>query len=542
MKSSIAAVSIVTLLLSLSQNSIVLAQVNEDKSKNETGTTIPPSYGTVPGIYYDREPILSPSLSQMSGSNDSGSIQTEYEHPNYNIERAWQRGSTPDEIVKVGDIENDPELKGVIEIEKLTLREIAANGGADIETAPVGNIGLFNSMSLNEFLEMFPKYQNMAVRDFPIMSETLAKSNGDSYSVRVLSTIEKEAIEKLANEAMFENISLESLTEGDWGKLVDASERAALAEVLKRYPELKKVPIDKLFPMTGGKIAGDWNLIIEKARQVAIAKNLELSTNELFAVIPELGDVPLSALPIEKLLVRDLDGLADTALDRVPKVANRYLSELGNLSQTPGTMLAVDTAMILLTGDVFGRLDISFAGEVETPITYVLSGGTKNQIFLPEPCLEKSCKHFEIVEVLSGLAGTLNGFGSVRGKAWVQGSSQEVPGGKGFLRWVNGGKERTGVPVWTTDSHVKLSLEDIDEGGDGEPATARIWLDFQICVYPPFLGEHCTPHFLSFATPWKVREGGVMLVFSRSSPSDLVEYGRDRAEENDSSNLGVGKQ
>ena len=94
---------------------------------------------------------------------------------------------------------------------------------------------------------------------------------------------------------------------------------------------------------------------------------------------------------------------------------------------------------------------------------------------------------------------------------------------------MNNGKERTGVPVWTTDSHVKLSLEDIDEGGEGEEATARIWLNFQVCVYPPFLGEHCTPHVFSFATPWKVRSGGVMVVFSRSSPSDWVEYGRDRA-------------
>ena len=156
----------------------------------------------------------------------------------------------------------------------------------------------------------------------------------------------------------------------------------------------------------------------------------------------------------------------------------------------------------------------------------VVTGGTLEQKFSPEPCLEESCKHFELVDVLSG-----NGEkGNVHSKAWIQGSSQSVPGGKGFLRWVNGGEERTGVPVWTTDAHVKLSLEDIDEGGNGEPATARVWLDFQLGVYPPFLGEHCTPHFFSFPTPWKVQEGGLMVVFSRASAPDIIDKIKDQIE------------
>ena len=524
-----------SLLLNFNQVLPTIAQVPDNSKESETSSEIPPSFGTVPGIYYDPEPGLSPSLSQMSGSPNGGSVKTDYKNLNYNIERVWQSGSTPDKIIKVGDLENDPKLKGIIEVEKLSLRKIAENGGADIETAPLKNIGLINSMTINEFLQVFPKYQNQPIRDFSIIVESI--NNADkmldgSARERVLTKAEKAVIERLINEPMFENIPITTLAKGDWEQFVNLEEQKTLAEVIKKYPELEKVPINKLFPTAEKAVVQDWNFILKKAKQVAVERGTEIATSELLEIVPELGDAPIGALPIDELLVKDIEGLADVALERVPNISNRYLSQLGNLSETSQSMLVIDMARIPLTGDVFGKLDIPFAGEVETPITRVLSGGTANQIFLPEPCLEKSCKHFEIVEAFSGFAEVLNGIGKVQGKAWVQGSSQDVPGGKGLLRSVNGGKERTGVSVWTTNSHVKLSLEDINEGGNGEPATARIWLDFQICIYPPFLGEHCTPHFLSFATPWKVKEGGVMLVFSSSSFSDLIEYGRDRTMKN----------
>jgi hypothetical protein len=581
-----------------------------------TEEEIPPDFGTVPGIYYDPDAGESPSLSEMEGTESPGSIETEYHNPNCNHDRVWAEGATADTMIKVCDLENDPALENVVEIEKLTLREIAANGGADIESASVKDIGLINSMTVGEFLEMFPQYKDRSVFENPILRESIDKIdevlaeegvttdegflqiernrliirlsrveelegvplaqiiNGEyeeavdeatreileevverypelaDYSVeeaspiisdlinsgdweeteeRVLEKGEQELVERLANDSRFENIPVEALAEGNWGEVLEEAEQRALQVILRRYPELAQVPIDKAFPMVNGIINGDWSSIVKEAQEYAYREGNEVLTRELINAYPQLADAPLGALPIDDILVGDIEGLADAALDRVPNIANRYVAELGNLSQTPGTMLAVDTALILTTGDVFGRLDIPFAGDVETPITYVLSGGTRNQVFLPEPCIEIDCKHFEVVDVLTGFAGTLNGLGVVQGKAWVQGSSQDVPGGKGMLRWVNNGKERTGVPVWTTDSHVKISLEDIDEGGEGEESTARIWLNFQVCIYPPFMGEHCTPHVFSFATPWKVKSGGIMVVFSRTSPSDLIEYGRERA-------------
>ncbi len=175
-----------------------------------------------------------------------------------------------------------------------------------------------------------------------------------------------------------------------------------LKDVLDKYPELRGLPADKLFPIVDGAIAGDWNSVITQAQDYATKQGTEMLTRELLEAVPTLKDAPLGALPIDQLLVGDVQGLGDVPLSYIPKIANRYLSQLGHLSQTPGTMLIANTAMILLTGDIFGRLDIAFAGDVETPITRVVTGGTKEQKFSPEPCLEKSCKHFELVDVLSG--------------------------------------------------------------------------------------------------------------------------------------------
>lgn len=611
----------VALFLSIFLENILVPEkaiAQEDTSQDgttETTEEIPPDFGTVPGIYYDPYAGESPSLQQMRGTDSAGSIEVEYQDPNCNHNRVWAEGATAETMIKVCDIENDPALEGMLEIEELTLREIAANGGADIESASVSDVGLINSMTVGEFLEMYPEYRDRPVSENPILRESIENIDGvlaqrernngsfstarrnqlinrlsrveelegvpieqivngeydeavDEATREVLEEVveeypeladydveqaapiisdwirtgdwraardsaleegERRLIERLANDPRFENIPVEALAEGNWGEVLDRGEQELLKEVLRRYPELANVPIDKAFPMINGAINGDWSLIVQEAREYVYREGNEVLTRELLNAYPQLADAPLGALPLDDLLVGDIEGLADAALDRVPNIANRYVAELGNLSQTPGTMLAVDTALILTTGDIFGRLDIPFAGDIETPITYVLSGGTRNQVFLPEPCLEIDCKHFEVVDVLTGFAGALNGLGVVQGKAWVQGSSQDVPGGKGFLRVVNDGKERTGVPVWTTDSHVKISLEDIDEGGEGEESTARIWLDFQVCIYPPFLGEQCTPHVFSFPTPWKVRSGGIMVVFSRTSPSDLIEYSRERA-------------
>ena len=506
-------------------SSAALSQIitnQTDNSSKDAESNTQASSVTVPGFYYEPKlDELPPSLSSMEGTSQSGSIQTEYIDPNqeYNPQRVWKKGATPDAITKVGDLTTNPQLKPFFNFDQLTFRRIL--GDEDPDSTPLKSIGLINSMTLGEFLEIFPELQDSLIIDVVIIDESLKNIdlivNADLNNSRLLDETQQLLVEQLVKNPAFENIPLEEIAIGDWGEVISQSEQELLQQILIQYPELEKVPVDKLFPIVDGVSVGDWQSILSRAKQVATEQGQQILTSELLQLVPELKDIPLGALPIDDLVVSDIEGLSDTTLEEVPEVENRYLSQVGNLSKNSAAYL-LEFEPDIFTGDLFGKLDIAYAGPTETPITHILSGGTRNQIFKSEPCFELSCKHFEITDIFNpiGLEGELSG------KAWVQGTSQQVPGGKGFLIPVNGGKERTGVSVWSPDSHVKLSLENIDEGGNGVPASAQVWLNFQFCVYPPFLGEHCTPHFIPVPTPWKVLEGGLMLVFSRERPSELI--------------------
>ena len=519
------AIFLITGLLSLNPSAafsqIITPQSNNLNSNPESD--VKAEAVTVPGFYYEPTDELPPSWAEMEGTSDSGSIQIDYADSiqQYNLQRVWQKGATPDAMTKVGDLTSNPELLPFFNFHQLTLKRIVAD--EDPDSTPLKSIGLINSMSLGEFLSIKPELQERAIEDVVIINESL--KNVDSIlntdlavdSNRILDEAQQLLIQQLAQNPAFENIPLEQIVEGDWGEVVSQGEQELLKQIAIQYPELEKVLVDKLFPIVDGVIKGDWQSILQKAKQVAINRGKQILTSELLQLVPELTDIPLGALPIDDLVVSDLEGLADITLKEVPDLENRYISQLGNLSKKAGSFVS-EFEPDIFTGDVFGKLDIAYAGSTETPITHILSGGTRDQIFKSEPCFELSCKHFEITDIFNPLGGE----GELSGKAWVQGTSQQVPGGKGFLIPVNGGKERTGVSVWSPKSHVKLSLENIDEGGDSVRASAQVWLNLQYCVYPPFLGEHCTPHFIPIPTPWKVQEGGLMLVFSRDKPSELL--------------------
>ena len=529
-------------LLSLNSNAASAQIITSDsitttESPSSSNSNNAAESSTVPGFYYEPTPQTHLDLTEMAGALDSGSIQTDYVDLNqeYNLQRAWPKGATPDAMTKVGDLTQDPLLKSVLNIDGLTLRSIT---GDDVELAPLKSIGLINSMSLGEFLAIFPQRQNQAIKDVVLLNESLENAgsilNPNSAidhseqlcwcaeQNRGLERAEKLLIERIARQPIFENIPFEAIVQGDWGESIESGSLQLLTQVLAKYPELKKVPIDKSFPLVDGVISGDWQSIVVKAREVTRDQGQQILTRQLLELVPELKDIPLGALPIDNLTIGDVESLADVYLSEVPAIENRYISQLGNLSQN--LVAAPIDRPPIFTGDIWGRLDIAYAGEVENPVTHVLSGGTSHQKFQPEPCFERSCPHFEITDLVNpwGLEGDL------QGKAWVQGTSQQVPGGKGFLMAVNGGQERTGVSVWSPKSHVKLSLEDIDEGGNGIRASARVWLNFQFCVDPPFAGEHCTPHFIPIPTPWKVQEGGLILIFSRDSPNSVLNNARQK--------------
>lgn len=377
-----------------------------------------------------------------------------------------------------------------------------------------------------ELTKVHPALANVPVGDI---------LNGNWQGVRgaALDVGKKALVQELAKNPALEGIPLSQLAEGDWGGAISELQQGKLKDLIKDVPELQNLPIDQAFPIVNGVIAGDWQSVSLKAVELG----WELAGDDLLKAVPELQNLPLGSLPIDGLSISSLPGLVDRPLETIPNIASKYLTKLPGLSKVPVDKLPLGYVFAALRGDLFGRLDIAYAGPVETPITSVVTGGTKNQKFKPEPCREKRCPHFELDNVEGGGPP-----GKLSGKAWVEGKAQKVPGGKGILARVNNGKEPTGVPVWGLDENVKLSLEDIKEGSNGQPSTAQVWANIQVCIDPPFIGEQCTPHFLPIPLPWKVQEGGLMLIASAGKPPDTVRQARAQARSQYEAQYGAGAE
>lgn len=577
---------------------------NPPNTSQRQSVSQPAATGTVPGVYYDPSGRLSPSLSQLQPAEQGGFFAIPSQHQaqtlrlmGYNPSRAWAKGSTPDRMIKVGDLQQSKQFKN---IGKMTMRQMATAAGTDIERVPLSQIPLVAEMTVGELYKVYPELQNLPLKEIGFLSQTLAAAaqnprqlgnaaldygsqralqeltaidprlanvplnsiirgdwdgalsqskaaaaklaateltkvhpmlanvpvgdilNGNWQGVRraALDMGQKALVQELAKIPALEGIPLGQLAQGDWGGAISELQQGKLKDLLKEVPELQNLPIDKAFPIVNGLIAGDWQAVSQEAMQIG----LELAGEELFKAIPELKDLPLGSLPIDGLSVASLPGLIDRPLETLPNIGSKYLNKLPGLSKVPVDKLPLGYVFSALRGDLFGRLDIAYAGLVETPITSVVTGGTKDQKFKPEPCKETRCPHFELDNAEGGGPP-----GSLSGKAWVEGKAQMVPGGKGFLAKVNNGKERTGIPVWGLDENVKLSLEDIKEGSNGQPSTAQVWANVQVCFDPPFIGKQCTPHFIPIPLPWKVQEGGLMLIASAGKPPDMVRQARDQA-------------
>jgi hypothetical protein len=105
------------------------------------------------------------------------------------------------------------------------------------------------------------------------------------------------------------------------------------------------------------------------------------------------------------------------------------------------------------------------------------------------PCDQKSCSYIE-----------LSGNPLVYGKQWISGKSQEVEGGSGLLKIVNGGKEPTGrLPLGPT---FKFVMTDVTES----EGTAGFTLYTRVC------GLGCTPYFIPTPISFTLKEKDLILL------------------------------
>jgi hypothetical protein len=266
--------------------------------------------------------------------------------------------------------------------------------------------------------------------------------------------------------------------------------------LVKAMPELSNLslsevpPLADLFSQNGG--FGDGTV------SGAIASN------------PQVADLTLDKIDLSKYSLDSIPGLDKTQLGKFKSWQQAYVNQIPKLSQVPFEKMpqpissgidVVGIASIVLgtseKGDAKAGNDYFVSGSVVRGDAY---GNPSGERTLTVACpAGKECSYLE----MGDFAGSE---GSLYGKRWASGSSQQVRGGYGILAAVNGGKEPTGRLVY--GSGFKVALTGVNES----KGTANFGLFFRICARPPFQQKTCTPYFIG-PVPWlPVSENDLVIV------------------------------
>jgi hypothetical protein len=226
------------------------------------------------------------------------------------------------------------------------------------------------------------------------------------------------------------------------------------------------------------------------------------TVSQAIASNPQAADLTLDKIDLSKYSLDSIPGLDKTQLGKFKSWQQAYVNQIPKLSQVPfdkmpqpissGIDVVAIASVVLGTaekGDPSAGNDYFVSGSV-------VRGDRTEEVACPAG---KECSYLE----MGDFAGSE---GSLYGKRWASGSSQQVKGGYGILAAVNGGKEPTGRLVY--GSGFKVALTGVSES----KGTADFGLFFRICARPPFQQKTCTPYFIG-PVPWlPVSENDLVIV------------------------------
>lgn len=255
--------------------------------------------------------------------------------------------------------------------------------------------------------------------------------------------------------------------------------------LVKAMPELSNLslsevpPLAALFSQNGGGTVSQ-----------AIASN------------PQAADSPLSNIDLSKYSLDSIPGLTKTQLGKFKAWQQAYVNQVPGLNRVPFDKMPQPISSLLgVVGIASVVLGTAEKGDAKAGNDYFVSGSVvRGDRTVSVACPPgKECSYLE----MGDFAGSE---GSLYGKRWASGSSQQVRGGYGFLASVNGGKEPTGRLVY--GSEFKVALTGVSES----KGTADFGLFFRICARPPFQQKTCTPYFIG-RVPWlPVSENDLVIV------------------------------
>lgn len=194
---------------------------------------------------------------------------------------------------------------------------------------------------------------------------------------------------------------------------------------------------------------------------------------------PDLGELKLNAIDLTQFAINSLPGVSALPIGQLPNWQNAPINGVPGLNQVP--LGSFPNPIGALGGSTL-RIDFVHGPE-EAKRLNTISGSDVEGFRVPCKIGRSDCAYIELddPENRGDIAQS-----KVEGVQWISGKYQEVQGGHGLLKMVNGGKEPTGrLPYGDV---FKVVIWEPDEKTD----TVTTALYTRFCRDP----GNCTPYFI----------------------------------------------
>lgn len=241
--------------------------------------------------------------------------------------------------------------------------------------------------------------------------------------------------------------------------------KQTLDQLVQAIPLLGQFKIGDIAPVAG--------LLATKAVGIDAT---EQTLAQVLSSNPQLGQLKLGEIDLSQYSMSSIPNLESAQLGAFSGWQTTLIKDVPGLNALPLSSFPNPVAEL---GNLVMRIDAIYS-PAESRRTNTISGSDVQGFSVN--CQENDCAYIELDDLENS---GRNARGSLEGKQWISGKYQEVEGGSGCLKGVNGGKEPTGrLPF---GSAFKVVVMEPDERTD----TVDTALFFRFCS-----PCGCSPYFI----------------------------------------------
>ncbi len=238
-----------------------------------------------------------------------------------------------------------------------------------------------------------------------------------------------------------------------------------IAQIIN-YPDLNTFALDK-FPLLGKQTLQHLAEIVPRLSETNTAQipalaallkakypktNINTSLSNLLSQNPSLGKLKLNQIDLSSYTISDIPNLDAVKLSQFTDWQNTLIKDIPGLNAVP---LASFPLPVTEAGNTVARIDFIW-GTAEKRRQRTVSGSDVAGFSVP--CSGQECPYIELDDLENS---GRNIRGKFEGSSWISGKYQQVEGGWGCLKSVNGGKEPTGrLPYGSAFKVVVMELNE----------------------------------------------------------------------------------